>query len=212
MLKKHCNHKNTQYTNIYEKNKKMFENKIKKKKKTRKILSHFYFSSSLFPKKENPGIFLRLFLSSKKCYLVVLVLLFCLFALAKHEWFRNNCRFSVENCLFCKFILVAAAKLTSWNHYNWLEKEEKSISHFVKNGLESYFKVNTAIAQLVSCNRTENNNAMIGAVVQVTYFRLGLRSYSDIESCNRPYNDIVLWYQICSIVIFSVYSLPKFSI
>ena len=113
MLKKHCNHKNTQYTNIYEKNKKMFENKIKKKKKTRKILSHFYFSSSLFPKKENPGIFLRLFLSSKKCYLVVLVLLFCLFALAKHEWFRNNCRFSVENCLFCKFILVAAAKLTS---------------------------------------------------------------------------------------------------
>ena len=33
MLKKHCNHKNTQYTNIYEKNKKMFENKIKKKKK-----------------------------------------------------------------------------------------------------------------------------------------------------------------------------------
>ena len=51
MLKKHCNHKNTQYTNIYEKNKKMFENKIKKKKKTRKILSHFYLSSSLFPKK-----------------------------------------------------------------------------------------------------------------------------------------------------------------
>ena len=41
MLKKHCNHKNTQYTNIYEKNKKMFENKIKKKKNTRKIASYF---------------------------------------------------------------------------------------------------------------------------------------------------------------------------
>ena len=38
MLKKHCNHKNTQYTNIYEKNKKMFENKIKKKKKHGKFL------------------------------------------------------------------------------------------------------------------------------------------------------------------------------
>ena len=205
MLKKHCNHKNTQYTNIYEKNKKMFENKIKKKKKTRKILSHFYFSSSLFPKKENPGIFLRLFLSSKKCYLVVLVLLFCLFALAKHEWFRNNCRFSVENCLFCKFILVAAAKLTSWNHYNWLEKEEKSISHFVKRTCVF------VILKFQSLNLV-SIPSMITAVVQVTYFRLGLRSYSDIESCNRPYNDIVLWYQICSIVIFSVYSLPKFSI
>ena len=77
--------------------------------------------------------------------------------------------------------------------------------------LSLILKSTVAIAQLVSCNRTENN-AMIGAVVQVTYFRLGLRSYSDIESCNRPYNDIVLWYQICSIVIFSVYSLPKFSI
>ena len=113
MLKKHCNHKNTQYTNIYEKNKKMFENKIKKKKKNTENSFSFLFFVVFVPKKENPGIFLRLFLSSKKCYLVVLVLLFCLFALAKHEWFRNNCRFSVENCLFCKFILVAAAKLTS---------------------------------------------------------------------------------------------------
>ena len=45
MLKKHCNHKNTQYTNIYEKNKKMFENKIKKKKKknTENFFSFLFF-------------------------------------------------------------------------------------------------------------------------------------------------------------------------
>ena len=43
MLKKHCNHKNTQYTNIYEKNKKMFENKIKKKKNTENSFSFLFF-------------------------------------------------------------------------------------------------------------------------------------------------------------------------
>ena len=49
--KKHCNHKNTQYTNIYEKNKKKcLRIKIKKKKHEKLIASNFIILFSLSKK------------------------------------------------------------------------------------------------------------------------------------------------------------------